>query len=345
MANEPVAGDKIISTLAAAAQKMRVERYDDSAKKTWDEFVRRSKNGTFLFLRDYMDYHRDRFQDHSLLIRNGDGSVAALLPASVRDNALSSHGGLTYGGFVSDEAMKLPKMIDVFEATLLFLQEESIRRLTYKCVPHIYHRAAAEEDSYALFRCDARLIRRGALAVVDSAYPFAMQDRRRRGARKAVKSGLTVRQTDDFETYWAILEERLREAHQTRPVHTLEEIRLLNSRFPENIKLYAAHQDGAMLAGVVIYESEMVAHAQYIAANERSRELGALDLVFEELLTKHYRAKRYFDFGTSDEQEGRVLNRGLIDQKEGYGARVMAHDHYELNLTGWTPGQLTASLR
>lgn len=324
---------------------MRVERYDDSAKETWDEFVRRSKNGTFLFLRDYMDYHRDRFQDHSLLIRNDDESIAALLPANLRDQVLFSHGGLTYGSFVSDDAMKLPKMIDVFEATLLFLQEQSIRQLIYKCIPHIYHRAPAEEDSYALFLSDARLVRRGALTVSDSAHPLPMQERRKRGARKAAKSGLTVRETDDFETYWAILEKRLREAHGVEPAHTLKEIRLLHSRFPENIKLFAAYQDGAMLAGVVIYESEMVAHAQYIAANERSRDLGALDLVFDELLSTHYRRKRYFDFGTSDEQEGRVLNRGLIDQKEGYGARVVGQDHYELDLADWAPGRLTGALK
>jgi hypothetical protein len=324
---------------------MRVERYGDFAKEAWDEFVRRSKNGTFLFQRDYMDYHRDRFHDHSLLIRNDDDSLAALLPANLSDGVLSSHGGLTYGGFVSDDAMKLPKMIEVFEATLHFLKEQSIRQLTYKSVPHIYHRAASEEDLYALFLCDARLLRRGALAVVDSAHPLPMQERRRRGARKAAKSGLAVRQTDDFATYWGILDERLREAHDARPAHTLEEIQLLQSRFPENIKLFAAYQDEAMLAGVVIYESETVAHTQYIAANQRSRELGALDLVFDELLNTYYRTKRYFDFGTSDEQQGRVLNRGLIDQKEGYGARVMAHDHYEVEVTDWKPGRLTGALR
>ena len=170
---------------------------------------------------NYMDYHRDRFQDHSLLIRNDDDSLAAILPANLHDGVLSSHGGLTYGGFVSDAAMKLPKMIEVFEASLLFLQEQSVRRLIYKCVPRIYHRAASEEDSYALFLCDARLIRRGALAVVDSTHPLPMQERRRRGAKKAAKSGLTVRQTDEFETYWGILDERLREAHGRRPAHTL----------------------------------------------------------------------------------------------------------------------------
>jgi hypothetical protein len=291
-----------------------------------------------------MDYHRARFEDHSLVIRDDDARIAALLPANVRDHLLFSHGGLTYGGFVTDEQMKLPKMLAVFEAALLFLKDLSFTALVYKSVPHIYHRAAAEEDLYALFLCNAKLHRRGTLSVVESANRLPLQERRCRGARKAQKNGVVVRQSDDLPTYWQILSDRLLSTHGTSPAHALEELQLLHARFPNHIKLFAAYQEGTMLAGVVIYESDNVAHAQYIAANDRSRTLGALDLIFEELLNKTYQSKKYFDFGTSDEQEGRRLNRGLIDQKEGYGARAVAHDHYELTFADWTPGRLLEAL-
>ena len=323
---------------------MRVERYQEAGKPAWDDFVHRSKNGTFLFERDYMDYHRDRFEDYSLVIADDDGRASALLPANIREGSVVSHGGLTYGGFVTDEQMKLPKMLAVFEATLRFLQEKSVKRLVYKTVPHIYHRAAAAEDLCALFLGNASLARRGVLAVVQNAHRLPIQERRRRGARKATKNRVAVRQSADFDTYWEILTERLRQAYDTRPVHDVNEIRSLRQRFPDNIKLFAAYREQTMLAGVIIYESPTVAHAQYIAGNEESRDLGALDLIFEELLTKYYSTKPFFDFGTSDEKEGRLVNRGLIDQKEGYGARVVAHDHYELDLASWEPGQLMEAL-
>ncbi|HVF71500.1 MAG TPA: GNAT family N-acetyltransferase [Chthoniobacterales bacterium] len=323
---------------------MRVEPYQESGKPAWDDFVRRSKNGTFLFLRDYMEYHRDRFADCSLVILEDDGRIVCLLPAHASDGVAVSHGGLTYGGFVTDEQMKLPKMLEVFEQTLRFFQEQSIHRLVYKCVPHIYHRATAEEDLSALFLCNARLLRRGGLAVVKSSNRLPFQERRRRGARKGIKSGIVVRQSEDLASYWEILTERLRQGYDTQPVHGLEEMRMLHQRFPDNIKLFAAYQEERMLAGVIIYESETVAHAQYIAGNEASRDLGALDLIFDELLTKHYATKPYFDFGTSDEKDGRVLNRGLIDQKEGYGARLVAQDQYEVDVANWTPGQLMGAL-
>jgi hypothetical protein len=323
---------------------MRVERYDEAAGPAWDDFVRKSKNGTFLFLRGYMEYHRDRFTDHSLIIRDEEGAIVALLPANAADDVLSSHSGLTYGGFVTDDQMKLPKMLEAFEVTLRSLKEHGFRRVVYKSIPHIYHRAAAEEDAYVLFLAEARLLRRGALAVAARDQPVPMQERRRRGARKAQKNDVTVRQTQDLAAYWEILTERLLEAYGTNPVHSLAEMQLLQGRFPDHIKLFAAYRHEEMLGGVLIYESENVAHAQYIAANQQSRGLGALDLVFEELLTVHYRTKKYFDFGTSDEAEGRKLNRGLIDQKEGYGARVVVQDHYDIDLAAWTPGSLTGAL-
>jgi hypothetical protein len=323
---------------------MRVERYKEDAGPAWDDFVRKSKNGTFLFLRAYMDYHRDRFTDHSLIVRDDNGAIVTLLPANAVGEVLSSHSGLTYGGFVTDDEMKLPKMLEVFEMTLSLLKQQGFRRVIYKSIPHIYHRAAAEEDAYALFLSDAQLLRRGALTVVSRDRLLPVQERRRRGARKAPKNGVVVRRSEELAAYWQILEERLLEAYGTSPVHSLAEMQLLQSRFPENIKLFAAYQEKDMLAGVLIYESENVAHTQYIAANQQSRDLGALDLVFEELLANHYRSKEYFDFGTSDEQEGRKLNRGLIDQKEGYGARVVVQDHYDIDLAAWTPGRLTKAL-
>lgn len=44
-----------------------VKRYTPEDKSIWDKYVDKARNATFLFHRDYMDYHADRFRDHSLL--------------------------------------------------------------------------------------------------------------------------------------------------------------------------------------------------------------------------------------------------------------------------------------
>lgn len=316
---------------------MEVRPYSSHDKGAWDEFVLRSKNGTFLFLRDYMEYHRDRFSDASLIVTEEGGGIVALLPANRSENKLVSHGGLTYGGFISDQAMKMPLMLEVFAATFAHLASAGIDTIVYKTIPYIYHRAPAEEDRYALFLSNARLIRRGAMATVAAHERLPFQQRRTRGAKKAVQKGVSVSETEDFAAYWHILTERLSRVHNARPVHSLDEIESLHRKFPGNIRLFAAVADNEMLGGVVIHETERVARAQYIAASDRGQELGALDLIFTELLSGAFATKPYFDFGTSDHEDGRKLNRGLVDQKEGYGARMVAHDHYEIRIADSGP--------
>lgn len=311
---------------------MRVERFTGAVRSQWDEFVRNSRNGTFLFLRNYMEYHQDRFEDHSLIFREPRGAWAALLPASRRGDILESHGGLTYGGVVSGSSMTAPRMLEVFDAILEHLRQESFAVLRYRAIPHIYHRAPAEEDLYALTRNGARVVHRTALSVLDSRQPLAAQSRRARGARKARAAGLICREAGDLAAYWELLTLVLQETYGARPVHSLDEIELLRRRFPHNIRLFGCFQGSNLLAGVLVYESPTVARAQYIASSETGKRLAALDLLFEFLLRKVYPEKLYFDFGTSESADRRDLNWGVLEFKESLGARTVVQDTYELQI-------------
>lgn len=306
--------------------------------------MRRSKNGTFLFLRGYMDYHRGRFQDHSLCVHE-KGRLIAILPAHQEDNLLISHGGLTYGGFITDTTVRFPEMIDVFEAVLSYAQNAGFSGLSYKTTPYIYHKAPAGEDICALFMLKAAITRRFALAVIDNARKLPFQQRRVRAAGKAKKCGLKVMQSTDFKPYWKLLASVIGEKYKAQPVHTLDEISLLHSRFPDNIKLFACYKDKELAAGVVIYESDRVARAQYIAADGRGKESGALDLLFDFLLNGYYAQKPFFDFGTSEGKYAGSLNKGLIDQKEGFGARIITYDQYAVPLDSWRTGMLKGMLQ
>ena len=313
-------------------QMIRVEKYEPKYKPAWDQFISQSKNGVFLFYRDYMEYHSDRFTDHSLLFFDDD-QLVALMPANIKENVLVSHGGLTFGGVISDSRMRMPTMLEIFDALIIYLKGLGVVHVIYMAIPHIYHTVPAEEDLYALFRHNAQLIRRDVSSTIDMREKMRFSKGRKWGVNQARKSGLVVKQSHDFKTFMAIEEHVLRTRHSVKPVHTAEEIALLASRFPDNIQLFAAYRREAMLGGVIMYESKNVAHAQYIAANDEGRECGALDLVMDFLISQQYAAKRYFDFGISTENEGRYLNMGLVENKEGFGARATVYDFYRLDLS------------
>lgn len=308
--------------------------YNQSMKATWDRFVDDSKNGTFLFRRDYMDYHADRFVDCSLMFYK-KGELMAVLPANYKaeEQAVYSHGGLTYGGLVLSEHVSVADTMQVMACAMEWMKLAlGAKKWIYKPVPHIYHRAPAEEDLYALFRQGAILEARGLSATIAGDGRMPMQELRRRGAKKALAKGVVYEECDELQDFWSILEEVLASRHGCKPVHSIEEMRQLKSLFQSNIRLFVAKVDDRVVAGTLVYETNQVAHAQYIATSEEGRAVGALDGLFCHLINEVFAEKKYFDFGISTEQGGRYLNEGLAFQKEGFGARAVVYDTYSIKL-------------
>lgn len=309
---------------------MRTLKYTVAHRNDWNDFVRNTKNGVFFFHRDYMDYHQDRFEDHSLIFQNDDGKWLAILPACVIDDYLISHGGLTFGGVLSDRTMTTPRMLEVFEALQEYATSEGFKGLRYKAVPHMYHLFPAEEDLYALFRNRSLVAKREVTSVIDMDHRIPLSKGRKSSISKAKKNDVQVKKSDMFSEFMEIEEQVLRDKYKTKPTHSTEEICLLAERFPKNIHLFAAFADEKMCAGVIIFEHSRVAHAQYMATNPTGRDCGALDLIIKTLLDDTYKDMSYFDFGISTEQSGLSLNSGLIAQKEMFGARAMIHETHEI---------------
>ena len=308
-----------------------VQRYKSEYKKLWDNFVSQSKNGVFLFYRDYLEYHADRFDDCSLIFFQGESPIA-LLPANRVENTIISHGGLTFGGIISDARMGTSLMLDVFAALIDELRKQGVTKLVYKAIPHMYHLQPAEEDLYSLFVHNARLVRRDVSSAVIAAHRPTMTHGRKKTLKHARALGLKVERSYDFAQFMAIAAESLNRRHGLRPVHTADEMQLLASRFPENIKLFALHRGQQMLGGVIIYESQNVAHGQYRHATEEGMDLGAFDCLMDVLMNEVYVNKPYIDFGISMADGGRTLNAGLVRNKESYGARTLVYDFYELDI-------------
>ena len=308
-----------------------VKQYSNEDKTIWNQFIDESKNGTFILKREYMEYHSDRFIDYSLIIYD-DRKLVSLLPASLHDKEVRSHGGLTYGGFIVGRKMTAQLMLQVMDAVVEYQNENQIEKLVYKRVPYVFFNYPSDEDLYALFRFNAQLSSRNISTSILLKDRIRFNERRRRNVKKAVKEGLTFKQTDNFDAYFDLLSEVLESRYGAKPVHTVEEMKFLVSQFPDNIKLYASYKDEKMLAGSIIYETPIVAHTQYIASSFEGRNCGALDFCFDNLINEVYTDKDYFDFGTSNEERGWVLNEGLIEQKQEFGARGVAYDEYTIEL-------------
>ncbi|MGI2327672.1 GNAT family N-acetyltransferase [Planococcus sp. YIM B11945] len=305
-----------------------VTQFEDADRADWDAFIERSKNATFLHKIDYLHYHKDRFPDCSLLLWK-KGKLFALMPGTTEGNAFYTHKGLTYGGLLLLPDAKMEDVIECFNAVNHFLQEKGIERVVYKAIPYIYAQLPAQEDEYALFRLDAKRISSGISTTIqlDARLPYHAM--RKKAIKRAVQANLEIRLDAPIEDFWPILEGNLQKNFGVTPVHSLAEIKQLKAAFPENIRVYTAYKDDECVGGLLMYLTDRVSHLQYCAGSDKGKEQGALDLLFDFVITEAAKDKSYFDFGVSVENGGHYLNKGLIAQKQGFGGRGVVYQQFE----------------
>ena len=316
-------------------------RYTQNKQTEWDDFVKVSRNGTFLFLRSYMDYHSDRFQDYSLMFYNEKGKLIAVLPANIKTTAsppsLHSHQGLTYGGFVLSPGIHISEVGELFRLTVAYLKENGFCEWNYKQIPYIYHLIPSQEEDYWLWQYNATLKACNMMTAIDfnSIINSVSSSRKRTYFNKLNRQGYTVTIDDNIRNFWPILEENLMERFCSRPVHSLSEIELLKQRFPDNIVCCTVkNPDGKTIAGTLLFITQQVVRTQYISASHEGKHTNALDYLMLSLI-RHYGQNpqyRYFEFGTSMAEDGIHLNEGLILQKEGFGGRAVACKIYSINI-------------
>jgi hypothetical protein len=308
-----------------------LKRYEPALKSGWNQAVRRM-GGHFMFEREFMDYHADRFEDFSWVVAD-KARIVGLFPANRRDDCLESHGGLTFGGLLHGAGFGGSQVMRTMEALLVEARAAGFRRISYKALPWIYYNTPNGADGYALFRLGFKLERRELSSVVDLTREVDLSKGRRHSLSKARKAALRAEASDDYEGFSLLLAGVLEERHRSCPVHTGAEIRLLSERFPRNIVLLGVKTDGAWVAGGWLFFTGHVCHTQYLASNAHGRKWGAMDaLIVEAIKIARERQCRYLSLGPSTLDAGRFLNEGLLAFKEMFGASSFCYDRYEVEL-------------
>lgn len=307
-----------------------VKKYTKAYFLIWNEFVSTAKNATFLFHRDFMEYHQDRFEDYSLLCFKGD-QLIAILPANRVGEVVYSHQGLTYGSLILQDKSKLLTSFDAFQSILKFLYQNSILKLEVKIIPPFYNSIPSDELEYFLFKANAKLVKRDVLMVISYQNQLPFQKNRREGINKGKRSGLQIKVENNFDDFWnEILIPNLKNKHGISPVHSLLEIKILAKKFPNNIQQINVYDGNKIVAGSTVFSTKTTIHPQYVSGNTDKNKLGSLDLLYDFIINDYMSNKQFFDFNISSEEGGSVLNSGLIFWKEGSGARSVVANNYEV---------------
>ena len=208
-----------------------IKTYNDNYKVDWNNFVDISKNSTFLFKREFMDYHAEKFEDFSLLIFY-NSELIALFPCNIRDGEVYSHEGLSYGGVIVKSEIKFLKYLELFTRLLKYFDEKSIKTLYIKQIPSIYNSNFNGELDYLSFVTGAKIYRRDIISVIDMQNESKISKDRIQGYKRGKRNKLEIKETDDLDEFWNyILIPTLLNRHYVNPVHSLEDIKKLKRVF------------------------------------------------------------------------------------------------------------------
>lgn len=322
---------------------MRVQIYNEELKEQWDDFVLESRNGTFMQQRLFLNYHpSDRFKDCSLMVYDRQHRLTAVIPGAIKydgeKRVFSSHPGSSHGGIVIDRNFNTDRALALIPLLIDHCRANDFQSVELKMIPRIYHHCPCDEIDFVL-RYNGFSLSSSELATALPLLnpPFdscSITESTRRNIRKAEKLGVTIKESNDYQTFWGILTNNLRQRHHTCPTHTVEEMLDLTQRYPPSIRLFAAFFQGVMVSSVVTFLlNSRVINCFYIANNSEYQHLRSLDLLFYTLINwgieKGY---DYLDWGISTEKKGTIVNKGLFQFKEKFSGRGVLRETYSLDL-------------
>ena len=310
-----------------------VKQYQEKDYANWNTFIGQAKNATFLFHRDFMEYHKDRFEDFSLMVFENE-KLIAVLPANRVENTVYSHQGLTYGGLVYGTKIKGEKIETILDVVLSFFKANGLQSFYLKPIPSFYVSKGNAEIDFFLIKEGAILDHKEMNLAINLAMPLTISKSKLKHFRRIEELDLELVEEQQLELFWEmVLEPRLLEKHNAKPVHTRQEISVLKEKFPNNIRQFSAYYDGVIIAGITIFESEKVVKSQYGATTKKGEEMRALDFLFINLIKKYKsEGKLFFDMGIVNEDDEKGYNAGLLKQKEELGCSVFSQDFYKMKL-------------
>lgn len=306
--------------------------YQDSRFEEWNSFIQKAANATFLFDRNFMEYHCDRFDDYSLMIYK-ESELLAVFPAHRIGDQVFSHSGLTYGGLCLNKHSDVLKHQRCLEAALQFFRSQGITKLSVKVLPEIYSVELVNQFKYIAFQLGGVL--KGSEMNMSIDYRnYSISKSKLKHLRKHRDYEIKIVESDGLEPFWqSVLEPLLVERYQAKPVHSLLEILKLQARFPEKIKQFSVYSDEELVGGITVFEFEEGVKSQYGAATSLGKEQRALDHLFVYLIKKYEDAgMRFFDMGVVTDSTELGYNRGLLQQKKELGCTTYLQDIIEFEL-------------
>lgn len=320
--------------------------YDSSYEEKWDNFIfTESINGTFLQTRRFLKYHpEERFTDFSVIVLYKNKIVAVCPGCMNEKREFISHMGSTFGGLVlSSKLYRSKYLFPLLEEFEIFLINNLFTGIVLKLTSDIFSNIGTGLFEYCYqymgYREYIELSTYIDFGAYDKEIVKNFSQGKRTNVSNCIKAGCEYRKiTEDkeLEKFYELLCTNLSK-YGTKPVHTLEELYSLKNKILKNeIEFYGIYLKNQMIAGAMLFlfHNRNAVHTQYLAADMDHSKLSPMTfLCYSIIEDARSREFRIVSWGISTEERGKIINKGLLESKESYGAQYSVNRTYIKNLT------------
>lgn len=298
-----------------------------------DAFImKETTTGEFINTFNYLGYHsKGRFQDDSIVVVDrGSGEIRGVMVAATDgEEGVTSYPGTTFAGPIVNRMARIEEAEAVLNHILDYY-ESKYNIVKIKKIPEYYTRQPFQLMDYIFLHRGysygmtalANIIKIGQLFSTEDIFEIFCSKRRNQVRRVVKEKNFIFMESDVVrEEVWINMNKNLHIKFASKTTHTLEEIRELKRRCPNNIKMcYVDTIQGEYGAFAVIFLFKNVFHTQYLDVNyEYAKQYPNLLLILELIKLARKMGYEYFSFGASTERNGEILNRGLYSYKSEYG--------------------------
>lgn len=335
---------------------MYLEAFIPELETLWDRFIlEENTNGTFIHTRKFIQYHpAGKFQDASLLIQNRRGAIIGMIPACTIMNGdeqvLYSHRGCTYGGIIlKARHLKVAEIQEILGLLREYGSKNGYQKIVIKFPSELYSGYPVDGFIHIGIHQGWKLYTELNTYIDFNRYDPDILSNFSQGKRthvnRCIALGLVFRELQlktEVRDFHEILKKSL-EKYETLPVHTPEEILdFTQERIPQFSRLFGVFMGREMIAGamVYLYPRTRCVYTTYLAAmnlsdrnNPQLKTLSPGSFLYYSVIKWAQKAGyKYVSFGISTENMGKVMNYGLVANKEAYGSLHSIHPTLELIL-------------
>ena len=319
----------------------RIVPYEEEYSEVWDDFVEdKSINGTFLHTRKFYNHQpQNRTDDNSYLFYKKNKLIGIIGCAlQTEDSLLISHPRSTYGGFIVSKVVGVEESLAIVQLLLEEAEKNSVKEVIIRNPFRIFYKKPCDEFDYAMWHFGFKVLYRELEVAIPTDEKTNIEanytEGTRSGLHKAMKN-LTVEESNDYRSFWTMLEKTLQERHNKTPTHNYSQIvELLRNVGDKKIKLFVTKKNKQVIAGLVLFIlNGICVHAQYIAYDTAFQNERPLNILLHHVSKwaqeNHY---QYFNLGRPTEDNGNIVNFNLFKFKESYGGRGVLRETMHIKM-------------